>query len=111
MRPNNVTLFSAVANTGTKISEIVPSSFMMIGSFQISFTDASAAGTLSIQASNDPVNPSNWNTIANGSSTIASGTLTLIAPQTLSYHWIRAQWVQSGGAGTLTLNCLLQGTN
>jgi hypothetical protein len=118
MRPNNATLMNAVSNTGTQTSLAIPIEFMMQGSFQASFTDGTAAGTLAIQVSDDPYSllpgneaPLNWSTLPNGSATISSGATTLIGTQLLSYKWLRAEWTSTGGAGTLTVNTLMQGFN
>jgi hypothetical protein len=116
MRPNNPILFNAVANTGTKLSAAVDTSVMFTGSFQATFSDGTAAGTLVIQASNDPFEilpaneaPQTWIDIANTSTSVASGASKLITVQTLNYRWIRAKWTQSGGSGTLTVVAFLQG--
>lgn len=80
------------------------------------FTDSGAAGTLAIQASNDPpVNalipnftPTNWLTISEES--VSAGASTFVAPTSnICYTWIRATWTKSAGAGNVTVNIAAQG--
>jgi len=116
MKFNNPILLNAVANTGTKMSQAIPTQFMWSGSFQATFTDGSAAGTLVIQASNDPIEllpsgetPVSWTNIANAQATVTSGGSVLITIANLNYRWIRCSWTQSAGAQTLTVTAFLQG--
>lgn len=119
LRPNNVILFSAQANTaGAKNSIVLDAQQIVSGSIQASFTDVAAAGTLLIQCSDDnpagllvtsagqPI-PVNWNTLtnatANASAVVAAGATTLISMQWVNCRWLRAQWTRSAGAGTLTV--------
>lgn len=112
-----------VANTGTKHSQVIPAENITSGSIQASFSDASAAGTITLEGSNDPPSqcttdsngnlvPVNWSLVKNGSinasATVASGALTTISLQWLNSKWLRATWVESGGAGTFTVNGLFQ---
>lgn len=116
MRPSNPILILAASNTGTKLSAAISSQFMVSGSFQAFFSDSGAAGTLVIQASNDPTEllpageaPQHWNDIPNTSTSVTSGATTLIPVPVLNYKYIRAKWTQSGGAGTLTVTGFMQG--
>lgn len=118
LRPSNVILFNAQANTtGAKNSLVIDAQNIVSGSLQASFSDGAAAGTLVLQCSNDnpslifagsatPV-PVNWSTCTNGtinaSATVASGALTFMSLQWLNSRWLRVQWTRSGGAGTLTV--------
>lgn len=125
MLPNNPILLNAVANTGTKVSSAIDSAFIVSGSIQAVFSDAAAAGSLTLQGSNDPLPlpvdsgghpiPVHWDTVKNGTisatATVSSGALTTIGMQWLNYRWLRVSWTQSGGAGTITVNGMFQGMN
>lgn len=95
----------------------------MSGSIQALFSDAAAAGDLTLQCSNDPNPPvdatghpvpavASWDTVKNGSisatAAVASGALTTIGLQWLNYKWLRVKWVRSGGAGTFSVNGFFQ---
>lgn len=104
MNTLNELIWNAVANTGTVTSAAVDARFLCSATVQAKFTDNTAAGSLKLQGSNDSVSPANWNDVANSSATVASGALTttpLLTP-ILCYQWIRAVFVSSGGAGTIT---------
>lgn len=111
MKWNNPILLDAATNSGTKYSPILDASHLYNGSFQIYFSDGSAAGTVVLQGSNDPQSklpgnedPQNWNDIANTSTSVTSGSSKLVSVAQLNYRWIRLKWTQSGGAGTVTAN-------
>ncbi len=94
--------------TGSKID----SGQLINASFHTYFGDATAAGTVKIQASNDPVpngamrfqfTPTNWVDIPNASATITAGTSSLISLANIAYNWIRVVWTSTGtGAQTIT---------
>lgn len=124
MKPNNAILMSGVSNSGTKHSLVLDAQFILSGSVQAIFSDGAAAGTLTIEGSNDPYNglavdskgipiPVNWSLVKNGTisatATVASGALTTISMQWFNSRWLRVTWVSSGGAGTLTVNAFMQG--
>lgn len=98
---NNVAL-SAVANSGTVTSAAILSQFFTSMSAQAKFSDAAAAGTFKLQASNEVSSPTNWNDIPNTSQTVASGATTLIPYTLMCYQWVRLVFASSGGAGTIT---------
>lgn len=100
----NTEIFAAITNTGTIVSPAVDSRFYTAATVQAKFTDATAAGTLTLQGSNDPTSPTNWNNIPNLTATVASGALTTTptAAAPLCFMWIRASFVSSAGAGTIT---------
>ncbi len=123
MRPNNPILLSAVSNSGTKNSVAIDASYIISGSIQANFSDSAAAGTLTLQGSNDPsaglstdangnLIPVHWDTVKNGSisatATVSAGALTTISMQWLNYRWLRVEWTQSSGAGTITVNGFFQ---
>lgn len=99
----NFPVFSAQANATANSAPIL-CRFLASASCQITFTDVAAAGTLKLQVSNDPVNPTNWNDLANSSVTVAAGATSVTPPLTpyLAYQYIRAVWTRTAGAGTMT---------
>jgi hypothetical protein len=103
MESSNIPVFQAKANTGTVASSAIPAKFIINATVQAVFTDAAAAGTLKLQASNDPVNPVHWSDIVGGSIAVAAGStsMTPSLPNALSYQWIRAVFVSTGGAGLI----------
>ena len=79
-------------------------------SAQAAFTDGAAAGTLTLQVSNDQTNagnvafdftPTHWSIVA--TQTVTAGALTLIPSTELSYRWYRFTFASTGGAGTITV--------
>lgn len=115
MRYNNDFMIKNLSNL-TRASAAIDTSQMVNGSFQAVFTDGTASGTLVIQASNDPFEllpgnepPQNWYNIAATSTSVTSGQAALIPAIALCYRWIRASFTHSGGAGTFTVTCMLQG--
>ena len=108
-------MMSKFSNTGTQVSSAIDASQIFSGSIQAEFTDSSAAGTLVLQASNDPIEelpkgeaPQNWSDIADASATVSSGALTLISVPVLNYRWLRCKWTRSGGGGTFDVNGFFQ---
>ena len=123
MSPLNNIPINAQANTGTVTSVAIDGRFLFSGSIQAIFSDPTAAGTLTLQGSNDPMEglqqsspnvyiPIHWDTVKNGSisatATVAAGALTTISMQWLNYRWLRVVWVSGAGAGTLTVNGFFQ---
>lgn len=106
MEAFNSPVINAVANTGTVVSAAFDGTYLVNCTAQAKFTDAAAAGTLKIQCSNDPVNPTNWNDVPLATAAVASGALTMtpILSTPLCYKWLRVSFTSSGGAGTLTVN-------
>lgn len=79
------------------------------------FGDATAAGTLKIQFSNDPCafgnlavdfTPTNWADIPNASVSVSSGASVAIVIANMCFRWIRAVYTRSGG-GSTTVNVLM----
>lgn len=86
-------------------------------SFHAYFGDATAAGTLKVQASNDlcfdgyqantAFTVTNWVDIPNASAAIASGAPALITLVNAPYRWLRVVYTRSGGGSTtITVNML-----
>lgn len=118
MRTVNIKIFDAQANA-TVSSSAVDSSFMYGLSVIADFSDAAAAGTVKIQASNDFTDAGNlsmdfvptvWVDIASASAAVAAGASVRIAVPELCSRWIRVVWTRSAGAGTfnvkLNANCV-----
>ncbi len=98
---NNVAI-NGVTQTGTVVSSAILSQFFTSMTVQAKFSDAAAAGSLKIQASNDASSPTNWNDITSSITAVASGALTMIPPVAMCYQYVRIAFVSSGGAGTIT---------
>lgn len=88
---------------------------LISSSFMIYFGDATAAGTVKIQASNDvcaygnlaqDFTVTNWVDIPNATVTIASGASALITIPQMAYRWIRPVYTRSGG-GSSTINVVM----
>lgn len=82
-------------------------------SFVCTFGDATAAGTVKVQGSNDlPVGdpnvfvPTNWADITNATSTIASGAGPAIVLPTMNFQYIRVIYTKSSG-GSTTLQVIM----
>jgi hypothetical protein len=77
------------------------------------FGDATAAGTVKLQASNDPdaqgpvsaFAPTNWVDIPSATAAITAGAPAIITIANMSYRWIRAVYTRtSGGSSTINVN-------
>ena len=81
--------------------------------------DASADGTVKLQASNDfapaanlqgAFSPTNWIDVPNTSQSVSSGASVLIPFTQICYQWIRVVWTYSSGASsTITAEINVQG--
>lgn len=115
MKYTNTTVLSAV-DTASQTGNQVDASQLFAASFHAFFGDATAAGTLKLQASNDlcPIGyqPStfaatNWVDIPNKTASIASGASALITVDQMTYRWVRAVYTRSGGGSTtITVNMM-----
>lgn len=83
------------------VGQICAASFVVVNG------DATAAGAVKIQCSNDaPVGPpvqfvpTNWVDIPNATTTIASGTGPAILIPTMAFAYVRAVFTRSGGGST-----------
>ena len=85
---------------------------MFSASFQTFFGDATAAGTMQIQASNDVCHtqnlpatftPTNWTNIASATSTVTAGASTIILIPQVTFRWMRVVFTSSA-AGSTTIN-------
>lgn len=85
-------------------------------SFHAYFGDATAAGTVKLQASNDinttqynsqNFQPTNWVDVPSQSATIAAGASALLTIPNCSYRWLRVVYTRSaGGSTTINVNVM-----
>ena len=82
-------------------------------SFHFVFSEATAAGTVKIQASNDIFNDryqasnftvTNWVDIPSATATVTAGAPALISLSEVNYRWLRVVFTRSAGAGTMFCN-------
>ena len=117
MRNETVIILSA-SDASSQSGMQVDTNQILCASFQAVFGDATAVGTVKIQASNDIYNSgytpgsfavTNWSDIPSASATITAGGIALIPKTDLCYRWIRAVYTSSsGGSSTvnITMNAL-----
>lgn len=113
MRNVPVSLINAV-DTATQTGAPVFVGQGVAGSFTSVFGDNTAAGTVTIQGSNEPAvgdptkyvpSNSSFSVITGASSTIASGVGPAIVLQTMNFQYIRAVFTySSGGSSTVRVN-------
>lgn len=107
MRNAQIQILNAV-NTATQTGSAYFVGQIVSASFVLANGDATAAGTLKLQASNDaPINgnpqtfiPTNWADIPNATSTVASGIGPAIVIGNMCFAYIRAVYTRSGGGST-----------
>lgn len=80
----------------------VDSNQLVAASFHFFFGDSLAAGTVKVQASNDPTaqgalafTPVNWVDIPNATAAVTTGTPKLITLEDMSYRWLRVLFVNT----------------
>lgn len=111
-RVNGIALSSADTGTGAHNGVQLDSGQWYSVSFHAIFGDASATGTLKVQASNDEITNTpndftvtSWVDIPNATASIASGAQALITVNPLSYRWLRVVYTgASGGSTTILVN-------
>lgn len=113
MRNVPIQILSAV-DTATITGAAIFSGQYISASFNAIFGDATAAGTIKIQASNEsPVgdpksytpSATSWSDVPNATSTIASGAGPMIPTQNITFQYIRAVYTRtSGGSTTFVVN-------
>lgn len=114
MKYVNSTPLNAVDDSISQTSGKIDLSQLVSLSFHTYFGDATAAGSVKIQASNDLCPPgnlpssftvTNWVDIPSASATITSGAPALITINQVVYRWARVVFTNvSGGSTTLTVN-------
>lgn len=109
MRVVSTVALSAV-NTATVTSTVVLDANQIVNcTFQTIMGDATAAGAVKVQGSNDNptterqnFTPTNWSDIPSATSTIASGVGPLIVISNISCQWFRVVYTRaSGGSSTI----------
>lgn len=105
----NADILSAV-DTASANGNQIDASQLYIASFHAVFGDATAVGTIKVQASNDIFDAfylpgfftvTNWVDIASASVNVTAGGQVLIPPLTLSYRWIRVVYTRTSGGSTV----------
>lgn len=113
MRNINCVVLNA-ADTASQNGTQIDANQLINVSFHALFGDATAAGSVKVQASNDINNDryqpgiftvTNWVDVPNASATIASGAPALITLSNLAVRWLRVVFTRtSGGSTTITVN-------
>lgn len=116
MRNVSTVILSAV-NTASQLGTIAVDANQLINmSLQTIMGDVTAAGTITVQASNDlPPNgeragfvPTHWSDVPNATSTVAAGVAPLIVLSNLAVQWVRVNYTRTSG-GTTTVTVVLNG--
>lgn len=118
MRNSQVVILSGV-NSGSITGIAYDVNQIISASFQVVNGDATAAGTVKLQASNDVCSsgnrqnftPTNWSDIPSATSTVASGVGPMIIIATMNFSFIRAIYTRTSGGSTtlqLQMNALSQ---
>ena len=118
MKYLNYPVLSAV-DTASITSAKIDSNQLLGASFHVILGDATVAGSVKIQASNDPsptnytaqynFTPTNWVDIPGASATISAGAPVLITiPNTsVIYRWMQVVFTHvSGGSSTILVNMM-----
>jgi hypothetical protein len=105
MRKVNANIINARSDQSITSDKIDTNQVVSI-SFLANFTNGDEAGTIKIQASNDPCpdqyqpatfTPTNWCDVPNATATITSGSSALITIAQCTYRWLRVVYTLSGG--------------
>lgn len=107
MRNAQVQILSG-ADTGDITGSAIDVNQVVSASFVPVFADATAEGTVKLQASNDLVanndrktfTPTNWSDIPNATSAVASGVGSAIVVANMCFSYIRAVYTRTGGGST-----------
>lgn len=106
----NTTIISA-SDATSQTSSIIPVELIVQASLQAYFGDSTAAGSLSLQVSNEePINispPTHFAEIANV--TVTAGATVIIPAAIFSYRFMRAVYTSTTpGTTTITVNLMAQ---
>jgi hypothetical protein len=99
-------------NDDSATGEKIDANQLVSGSFHFYQGDATAEGSVKIQASNDPpegqpanaFTPTNWIDIPNASANITAGAPALIVIPNMAFRWIRAVFTETT-PGSTTVSC------
>ena len=113
MRYVNVNVLSA-SDATSSVGASIDSNQLIAASFQVSFTDPTAAGSIQIQASNDltPLGnlanlfvPTHWSDITGATATVAAGATAIVQIPITSYRFMRVAYTETTpGTGTVNVN-------
>lgn len=97
------------ANATTKTSSAVNSNQLVSLSVHAYNTDATAAGTLKVQASNEllysPNTPTHWVDVPSATATMAANTPGLVTIPNMTYQWVRVVYTQTTpGSGNVVVS-------
>lgn len=101
MRYVNETIMSAVTINADVQSAALDTSSMIQVSAQAVVT-GTVAGTLKMQASNDPGTPTSWSDISGATIAISNAGTYFIPKQDICYMAVRLAYVSTSGTGALT---------
>lgn len=110
MRPVNANVLTGSDAASVNGPSIV-SDQLVSASFQATFSDTTAAGTLQIQASNDippagylpgTFTPAHWSNIDSATSTVTAGVAPIIFIPQICYRWMRVSYSETT-PGTSTM--------
>ncbi len=115
MKNNSITILSGAA-TGNLTGAAFPVQQIVSMSVVSATADATVAGTLKLQCSNDnpnptgkgigggtPFVPTNWADIPNATSTITAGAGPAIVVPNMCFQYIRAVFTRTGGTSTFNV--------
>jgi hypothetical protein len=116
MKNTNQFLVNAAADTSSYTSQAVWSWQWLTASFMAYFSEATAAGTIQLQYSNDmptgvtnpnvQFTPTNWANVPGSTATatiVAGATGTVYPPVNFVAQWYRIVFTRTGGAGTFSV--------
>ena len=119
MRASNELILNIadISSGGPFTSVAIPANQMLSISAQAVGTGTTPGGTLKMQASDDPSNPTtggtapaNWTDITGATATVAAANTPVIMPKVeVCYGWVRFVFTTSGGSGPLTVRAMSQG--
>lgn len=109
MRQEQIQLVPNGTAAASFTSNAISARELLSCSVQANGTGAGAAGTMKLQASNDPdsiagnAQPSNWTDIPSATATIAGATSVMIPKTDLCYEWVRVVYTNTG-TGTVGIS-------
>lgn len=76
-------------------------------SMQVVATGTPGTGTVKLQVSNDPANPTNWVDVTSGSVTLSGTTVLMVQVSNLCNMYIRAVYTKAGSPSTGSITATL----
>lgn len=107
MQVKNELLFDAVAMTADRTSDAISVNQLVCGAIQCVWT-GTPAGNIIVQASCDPVSPTNWIAIDTEAAGGAAGS-NLVQLADIGYEWVRVFYDFSSSTGALTVRASFKG--